>query len=392
MRSITENCRSGNKILLVANTDWYLFNFRLSLAQELTQEGFEVLFVCPPDEYSKGIQEAGFRLIAWELERQTAPVWDELRSIYKLYKIYRDEKPCLVHHFTIKPILYGSFAARLAGVQAVINSITGRGYIFQDSTGKPVFLRPLTELMFRTVYKGLKAATTFENVSDMVFFTENGLVPKERNWLINGVGVDTDWFQYAPEQPADELLVVFPGRLLWSKGVGVLVEAARILKARLPVRIVLIGRPDPGNPETISEEVIRDWESEGVIEWWGWQSSMREIYHQSHVVVLPSMGEGLSKALLEALSCGRPIVATDVPGCREVVIPGVTGYLVPPNDIEALAEKLERLCKNPDLRHQMGLSGRRLAEEEFTDVKINREIKKIYTLMLDPSQSPHRRL
>jgi glycosyltransferase involved in cell wall biosynthesis len=372
----------GKKILLVANTDWYLFNFRISLAFELVNDGFEVVFVCPSAGYTEQIRSAGFRVIAWEVERKTAPFWDELRSISTLNKIYKQECPNLVHHFTIKPILYGSLAARLAGVKAVINSITGRGYIFQDSSGKPVFLRPLTELMFRTVYKGLNAATTFENVSDKVFFTENGLVPKERNWLVNGVGVDTDWFYYAPEQPADELLIVFPGRLLWSKGVGVLVEAARILKAHLPVRIVLIGRPDPGNPETISEEVIRDWEAEGVIEWWGWQSSMREIYHQSHVVVLPSMGEGLSKALLEAISCGRPIVATDVPGCREVVVPGVTGYLVPPNNIEALAEKLERLCTNPDLRRQMGLSGRRLAEEEFTDVKINREIKKIYASMI----------
>jgi glycosyltransferase involved in cell wall biosynthesis len=267
-------------------------------------------------------------------------------------------------------------------VPAVINSITGRGYVFQGSGGKALLLRPFIESMFRLVYKGLNVGTTFENSSDRVFFTESGLVPEQKNWLVNGVGVDTEWFNYAPEQPTDKPLVIFPGRLLWSKGVGVLVDAARDLRKRIPVRVVLIGKPDPGNPETIGEDVIHAWEKEGVVEWWGWQSNMREIYHKSHVVVLPSMGEGLSKSLLEALSCGRPIVATDVPGCREVVIPGVTGYLVPLNDASVLADRLEKLCCDQELRCQMGLAARRLAEEEFTDVKINREIRQIYQEMM----------
>lgn len=375
----------NRKILLVANTDWYLYNFRLSLVEELTGDDFEVVFVCPVSEYSDQIRAAGFRLIPWELERQTAPFWAELRSVFNLYKIYRAEKPCLVHHFTIKPVLYGTLASRLARTPAVINSITGRGYVFQGSDGKALLLRPFIEWMFRLVYKGLNVGTTFENSADRAFFTESGLVPAQKNWLVNGVGVDTAWFNYTPEQPSDRPLVIFPGRLLWSKGVGVLISAARILKNRLPVRVVLIGRPDPGNPETIAEEVIRAWEKEGVVEWWGWQSNMREIYQKSHVVVLPSMGEGLSKALLEALSCGRPIVATDVPGCREVVIPGVTGYLVPLNDPLALAERLEKLCRDPELRCQMGLAARRLAEEEFTDVKINRDIRQIYQEMMECS-------
>lgn len=370
------------KILLVANTDWYLFNFRLSLARELSEDNFDVSFVCPSYEYAEPIQAAGFRLIPWQLARQTAPFWDEMRSIRQLYQIYKAESPCLVHHFTIKPVLYGTLVSRLAGVPAVINSITGRGYVFQGSDGKALLLRPWIEWMFRMMYKGLNAGTTFENASDKAFFTESGLVPPHKNWLINGVGVDTDWFSYSPEEPTDQPLVIFPGRLLWSKGVGMLIDAARVLKSRLPVRVVLIGKPDPGNPETIDEEVIHSWQAEGVVEWWGWQSNMREIYHKSHVVVLPSMGEGLSKSLLEALSCGRPIVATDVPGCREVVIPGVTGYLVPLNDTEALADRLEKLCRDPELRCQMGLAARRLAEEEFRDVKINREIRMIYQEMI----------
>lgn len=174
-----------------------------------------------------------------------------------------------------------------------------------------------------------------------------------------------NWFNYSPEEPAEQPIIVFPGRFLWAKGVGTLIEAARILKSRLPVRIVLVGKPDPGNPETIPLETIHSWVDQGLVEWWGWQADMRAVYHKSHIIVLPSMGEGLSKALLEALSCGRPIVATDVPGCRELVIPGVTGYLLPINDPQAIADKLERLCLNPELRTQMGLAGRRLAEENL---------------------------
>ena len=376
----------AKKILLVANTDWYLYNFRLSLALELIREGYEITFICPETDYSTEIRAAGIRIIPWALQRQTAPVWDELRSIRDLYKIYRAEKPDLVHHFTIKPVLYGSLAARLAGIPAVVNSITGRGYVFQTISGKVSLLRLLIERMFILVYKGLNVGTTFENEADELFFIESGLIPEKNCWLVNGVGVDTDWFTYKPEPPAKPVLIVFPGRLLWSKGVGILVDAARILKKRFKARVVLIGKPDPGNPETIKEEIIQSWVEEGIVEWWGWQSNMREIYHQSHIVVLPSMGEGLSKSLLEALSCGRPIVATDVPGCREVVIPGVTGYLVPKSDSTALADRLEELCRDADLRRQMGLAGRRLAIEEFRDVKINREIRMIYASMMAAGQ------
>ncbi len=380
----------AKKILLVANTDWYLYNFRLSLALELNREGYEIAFICPETDYAAEIRAAGIRLIPWALQRQTAPVWDEFQSIRALHKIYQVEKPDLVHHFTIKPVLYGSLSARLAGIPAVVNSITGRGYVFQELSGKVSFLRLLIEKMFIIVYKGLNVGTTFENASDKLFFIESGLIPEKNCWLVNGVGVDTDWFTYTPEPPAKPVLIVFPGRLLWSKGVGILVEAARILKKRLRARVVLIGKPDPGNPETIDEVIIQSWIEEGVVEWWGWQTNMKEIYHQSHIVVLPSMGEGLSKSLLEALSCGRPIIATDVPGCREVVIPGVTGYLVPKNDSAALADKLEELCRDSELRHQMGLAGRRLAKEEFTDVKINHEIRMIYTSMIATGQNKHR--
>ena len=373
---------TNRKILLVANTGWYLYNFRLSLIKRLTREGFEVVLACPQDEFAQELQAIGFHTIFWDLERQAAPPWEEWDSIRKLTLVYRHEKPSLVHHFTIKPVTYGSLSARLAGVPAIINSITGRGYVFLGTGRKAVFLQAVVKFLFHLAYYKLNVATTFENESDLSFFVHRGIVSDKNLWLINGVGVDTELFDYKPESKEEIPIVVFPGRLLWAKGVGTLVEAARILKTRLPLRIVLVGKPDPGNPETISERIIRAWVDEGIVEWWGWQADMRLVYQKCHIVVLPSMGEGISKALLEAAACGRPIVATDVPGCREVVIPGVTGYLIPFNDPNALAEKLEKLATHPKLRTQMGQAGRRLIEEKFSDELVNEEILSIYRTVL----------
>lgn len=376
------------KIILVANTGWFLYNFRLSLAQHFTQQGYEVVMVSPRDEYVEGIEARGYRYIEWELERQKVAPWQELKSIGALVGIYRTEKPDLAHHFTIKPNMYGSIAARLAGVPATINSITGRGFVFLGASMKAAYLRPIVKLLFYVSYFRSNVATTFENEADLTFFVDSGMVPRRNVYLISGSGVDTHTFYAQPESETETPIIVFPGRLLWAKGVGTLVEAAKILKAVHPVRIVLVGKPDPGNPESIGENIIQKWVQEGLVEWWGWQSDMRSIYHKCHIVALPSMGEGLSKALLEAAACGRPIVATDVPGCKEVVIPGVTGYLVPPGDPALLAEKLERLIVDPELRREMGQSGRRLVEENFADEIVNGQFFEIYRSLIGEDFTP----
>jgi len=243
-------------------------------------------------------------------------------------------------------------------------------------------LRPIIKLLFNISYYRLNVATTFENEADQDFFVDSGMVPDRNIHLVNGVGVDTKAFYDQPEVQTEHPIIVFPGRLLWAKGVGTLVEAARIIKRSHAVRIVLVGKPDPGNPESIAEDIIQKWVKEGLVEWWGWQTDMRSIYHQCQVVVLPSMGEGLSKALLEAAACGRPIVATDVPGCKEVVIPGVTGYLVPTENPELLAERLQQLIVNQELRIRMGQSGRRLIEENYSDEIVSKQWLDIYRMML----------
>lgn len=372
----------AKKILFIANTGWYLLNFRLSLAQSLRQLGCEVSMVFPPDEYAAEIERNDFSIIPWALNRRANSLGAELSSVQKLIRIYRAEKPDLVHHFTVKPISYGSIAARVAAVPCVINSVSGKGYVFQGGSQGALALQPVIKLLYRIGYHHPHISTTFENSSDREYFIESGMVPAENTYLVNGVGVDTEYFNYAPEQETDAPIILFPGRLLWSKGVGTFIEAARILKARLPARFVLVGKPDPGNPETIPVEVIEKWVSEGVVENWGWQNDMSAIYKQCHIVALPSMGEGLSKALLEAASCGRPIVTTDVPGCREIVVPRLTGFLVPTNQPEALIEKLEVLVREPETRRRMGQAGRLFVEGNFSEGIINHEFIKIYASIL----------
>jgi len=275
-------------------------------------------------------------------------------------------------------VLYGSLAASLTGIHAVVRSITGRGYVFLGEDARARWLRFVVSL----IYRFLSAkATIFENFSDLNFFLEKKLVRPSAAYLIEGVGVDVNYYVPVPE-PEGTPVVLLASRLLWDKGVGTLVEAARLLRSRLDVRVVLAGKPDEGNPSSIPLDVLQGWEREGVVEWWGWQEDMRATYAACWVVTLPSLGEGLPTTLLEAAACGRPLVATDVPGCREVVENGVNGLLVPPANPMALAEALERLLRDPVLRQQMGTAARRRVEERFSDAIINARTLEVYESVL----------
>lgn len=376
-----------SKVILSANTDWYLYNFRLSLAQALRQQGFEVLLVSPPGKYTSQLQEHGFRWLAWQIGRQTLAPWEELGALLQLVRIYRREQPLLVHHHTIKPVLYGSWAARLAAIPAVVNSITGRGYIFLGEDSKARFLRHVVKPFYWGAFRSRNCAVIFENDYDRQFFLSEKLVPSEKSWLIEGVGVDLHRF-VPVEEPQGLPVVVLPARMLWDKGVGVFVDAARILQAMTRVRVVLVGEPDPGNPKTVHRSALEKWVQEGVVEWWGWRQDMKTVYASSHIVTLPSLGEGVPTVLLEAAASGRPIVATDVPGCREVVSHGVNGFLVPPNDAESLAKALYELITDPDLRGRMGASGRKLVSERFSDTKINADTLAVYRQVMNYAGIP----
>ncbi len=364
------------KILLVANTDWYLYNFRRSLARFLTSEGFEVGLVSPPGNYAKLLQEAGFRWMGWEVGRQTLSPAGEISSLLRLARIYRQELPDLVHHHTIKCVLYGSLAARLTKIPVRINSITGRGYVFVSSDRKAAFLRLLVKPFYKLAF-GDKAggAAIFENAADLAYFVDHGLVASNNTFLIEGVGVDADEFVPTPE-PEGPVVVLLAARMLWDKGVGALIEAMRILRQQgvTPdrLRAVLVGEPDPGNPTSIDQATLKGWHDQGIADWWGWRADMKAVYAACHIVTLPTTyGEGVPTTLLEAAACGKPIVATDIPGCREIIRHGDNGLLIPPGNHQALAEALLTLVEQPAQRGRMGQAGRQIVLQRFTNRSVN---------------------
>jgi glycosyltransferase involved in cell wall biosynthesis len=378
------------KVILAANTDWYLYNFRRSLAFYLREQGFEVILVSPPGNYISSLEQDGFRWISWQVGRQTIAPWQELPAFISLVKIYRCESPDLVHHHTIKPVLYGSLAARLAGLHSIVNSITGRGYVFLGKGFKARLLKPVARWFYRLAFNQPDQAAIFENEEDRQYFITESIISAENTRLIAGVGVDTQRFFPTPE-PSGPPLVLLASRMLWDKGVGILVEAARLLQNTVPHRIVLVGAPDPGNPASIPEDQLRAWESEGLIEWWGWQSDMVSAYQQCAVATLPTMyGEGVPTALLEAAACGRPLVASDMPGCRAVVIDQVNGYLVPPNDPGALAQALDKLLADPALRGRMGAASRQHISEQFRVERVNQDTLGVYQHLLAQTPLPGR--
>ena len=353
------------KILLFANTDWYLYNFRLALAEALRSRGDQVVLVSPEGAYAPRLQELGFHWVCFPLKRRGLNPLDEVWTLVRLFKLYRRENPDLVHHFTVKCILYGSLVSHLLGIRRVVNSVTGLGYVFTEGDGARPWLHGLIKVFYRLVLR--PTWVIFQNPDDQAIFLENRLVDTQRMALIRGSGVDIQRFSPRPES-MERPLVILPARLLWDKGVGEFVEAARRLRADdLHARFALVGDSDEGNPASVHISQLRAWENEGVIEWWGWRNDMAAVYAQAHIVCLPShYREGMSKTLIEAAACGRPIITCNVPGCKEVVQPGISGLLIPPHNAPALAEAMKRLIQNPDERKSMGAFGRKIAEDEFS--------------------------
>ncbi|BCY16240.1 glycosyl transferase family 1 [Leptolinea sp. HRD-7] len=372
------------KTLLFANTAWYLYNFRLPLAEALRARGFDVVLVSPSDENADKLIQAGFRWVEFPFSRKGQNPLQEIGTISRLVRLYRDEKPDFVHHFTIKCVLYGSLAARWTGIHRVINSITGLGYVFLANNLKARLIRPIILFLYRFALRSTQVI--FQNGDDLRQFETLHLISPGQTRIVRGSGVDITRFVPSPE-PAGPAVVVLPARLLWDKGVGEFVQAARVLKAEgSDGRFVLVGDIYADNPASVPESAVRDWEKEGVIEWWGWRGDMPEVFSKSSIVCLPSYREGLPKTLIEAAGCARPLVAFDAPGCREVVIPGETGLLAKFKDVDDLAACLRNLLRNPEERRRMGANARHLAETEFSTGRIVNETLEVYSKLQGDTQ------
>lgn len=367
-------------ILLVANWDWVLYNFRLPLARELEANGQNVILVCPPGRYSDQILAAGFKWRPWNLSRRNIYPWRELVSVVELYKIYRDLRPVAVHHFTIKPILYGSLAARFAQITTVINNFTGLGYLFSDAR-KAVWLRRIVLPVLKRALRGKGFHTAFQNIQDRDHLIRLGIVSEDDTTLIPGSGVNLTDYQPASRQTESENapVIFMAARLLWDKGLDMFVKAAREIKARgIPARFVLAGAPDAGNLASITEKTLQEWRVEGVVELLGHRSDIPELLQQADIAVLPSFHEGVPLFLLEAAATGLPIVASNIEGCRMVVEEGKNGFLIEKGDAAAFTNALAALLTDPTLRQQMGRASRRIAENRFDQKAIMAQYIHLY--------------
>ena len=380
------------RVLFVDNDVNSFYSYRIEMARAARDTGFDVHIACPPGKAVELLLNEGFTFHPIPMTRSGVMPWKELGTIVALFRLYRKLRPDLVHHLRLKPVLYGGLAAYGARVPAVVGLLTGLGYVFTAETGKAAVLRKLVTLSCKVAFRRGNQRVIFQNPDDRFIFVESQILPAHKTVLIKGSGVDVKTYVPTPE-PDGVPVVLLAARMLRDKGVVEFVEAARSLRnAGVRARFVLVGETDPGNPTAISIEQLRQWADSGDIEWWGLRDNMHEVLAQSHIVCLPSLREGVPKVLIEAAACGRAIVTTDAPGCREIVRPGENGLLVPVRDGRALAEALQLLIENADLRASMGLRGREIAVEEFSVERVVNETLGVYQELLAAGANGSREL
>jgi glycosyltransferase involved in cell wall biosynthesis len=373
---------SSPRLLYLVTEDWYFCSHRLPLAAAARDAGFDVSVATRVREHADEIRRAGVEPIPIGLSRRSVNPFRELGTLREIVRTYRTVKPDIVHHVALKPVVYGSLAARLAGVPSVVNALAGLGYVFSSQDRRARLVRPAVEAAFRALLDRPGRRLIVQNPDDLALLEGERVISPGRAALIRGSGVDLDRFTPAPE-PVGTPLVVLAARMLRDKGVVEFVAAAERLKADgVAARFALVGDPDPDNPASIPVDTLRRWSAGGAVEWWGWRDDMVEVFHQSHVVCLPSYREGLPKALIDAAACGRAIVTCDVPGCREVVREGDNGLLVPPRDAAALAAALRRLLADAALRRAMGERGRARAVAEFSLGRVIEQTLELYRALL----------
>ncbi|ROR03127.1 glycosyltransferase family 4 protein [Desulfosoma caldarium] len=376
----------GLHVVFTVNADWVFRIHFLPLAQLLTRQGFQVTIMARDTGEGAAIERRGMHFIHWPVTRSGKNPVMETAAVLHLLRHYRRMKPDLVHHIGLKAICYGSVASRLLRLPAV-HMFIGLGFAFRNQAGRSsrLFLKP----WLRTLRGDKRSVLVFQNAADRAYGQSQGWGKEEKTYVVGGVGVDLSGFREQPEPQAPPFVVVFASRMLWDKGVGEFVEAARILKKEWGelVQFVLVGGHDAENPCAVPRSCLEGWHREGVVDWLGFRHDIPQILAMSHLVVLPSYyGEGVPKILLEAAAVGRAAVTTDWPGCRDAVLDGVTGRLVPPKDPRALARAIDHLLSNRELRSKMGHRARERAEKEFSVVRFSQKILRVYRDVLSISR------
>ncbi len=371
------------KLIYLVTEDWYFWSHRLPVARAARAAGFEVGVATRVREHGDRILAEGFRLhpLSWQPGRRD-PL-DAAAAIGEIARLYRRERPDLVHHVAMKPVVLGGVAARLAGVPAVVHALTGLGTLFLGRSTRARLVRRGVGLALRRLLDHGRSRVILQNQDDLGTLVAAGILRPERSVLIRGSGIDTGHFQALPEPPAPPVTAAYVGRMLEDKGIRTLIAAQQALQRQgRAVRLVLAGTPDPDNVTSIPERELTAWAGLPGIAWPGWCGDVRAVWAAAHIAVLPSRREGLPKSLLEAAACGRAIIATDVPGCREIARAGENALLVPPGDPAALAEALARLAEDAELRHRFAAASRRLVETDLAADRVGAATVALYRELL----------
>lgn len=376
------------KALLLANTDWYLYNFRRALARRLQQDGYDLTLVCPPGPYVDKLRGMGFTCTPFDLPGDRLSLLKELKVLLGLILLYQRERPSIVHHFTIRCVLYGSIAARIVGGISVVNALTGMGHVFTADGRRARLLRRVVGFLYRHFLTGSRSRAIFQNRDDMNVFVQGGMADVAKSHLIPSSGVDCLAFRRSTERngPAGKVVnVLFASRLIREKGVEEYLEAAKVLRSRnVPARFLLAGDIYEQNPSSLSWSELQSIRADGVVDVLGHVADIWTVLEDTDIVVLPSYREGCPRILVEAAAMGIPLVATDVPGCRVVVEHDVNGYLVPPRDVDSLAEAIGRLVADDRLRRRFGEAGRLIAMNNFDESIVLENTMRVYDQLTEP--------
>ena len=372
-----------SKILFFVTEDWYFYSHRLPLALGAIKEGYEVYLVTKTINHGNKIKNHGINLISLDINRGKISPFADFILLIKLIKILYHIKPNIVHNVALKPILYGSIAAFITRIPNCINNFAGLGYIFISNSIKAKVANLIIKPIFSLLLNRKNNRSIFQNQDDLDLLVRNKFVNKNCSIIIRGSGVDMSYYKYVPEDNSTNN-VILASRLLWDKGIGEFINACKIImKNNIDnVRFIIVGAVDNQNPSSIKEIDLLKWQKDNIIEWWGYKNNINEVYSDCNIVCLPSYREGLPKSLIEAAACGRAIITTDVPGCREIVLDGYNGILIPKKNTKQLAIAIQKLLNEPATRNKMGRNGVKHVRDNFTIENIVTQYITLYNSMI----------
>lgn len=362
----------NKKLFIVVNVDWFFLSHRLPVALAAQTAGWDVSIVTADTGKLHVIKETGLKVIDLPMSRSGMNIFEELKTLLFLYKLYKKEKPDVVHHVGMKTILWGTLAAKFSKVYGVVNAISGLGGFFADDNKG--LLSKIMPKVLRFSHNRPNLLCIFQNDDDWGLYVKHGIIKHCQGRFIKGSGVDLRDFCYTPEPKEGKIKVILTARMIVEKGIFLLTEAAENLRIKYEesVEFLFVGGLDD-HPGAITEQQLKESCDGKYIQWLGYRTDVRDLLKQSHIVAFPSYYmEGLPKSLIEADAIGRPIITSDSVGCKETVVDGVNGFLIKPKDVDALTEKLDLLISNTELRQKMGRESRKYAEEYF-DIEVVKE-------------------